>query len=217
MIVAVVALSLALVGTAVAAPDALTRAVSKSKVKKISKKQANKQINKKAAGLSVLEAQTANPVGPAGGDLTGEYPDPLIGEQKVTEGKIADAAVTTNKIADAAVTEGKIADAAVTNPKIAANAVSAANINDSSVGSRQLAGTVQVTNSVAIAANNNGVVAVACPAGTEVINGGATSTSFLVRLVSSFQAGNGWIAAARNDTGANQTLTVVARCLVNAG
>lgn len=40
--------------------------------------------------------------GPAGGDLVGNYPNPLIGDQKVTTGKIADGAVTggpTGKVA----------------------------------------------------------------------------------------------------------------------
>jgi hypothetical protein len=46
MIVAVVALSAALAGTAIAGPDAITSAITKSKVKKIAAKQAKKEIKK---------------------------------------------------------------------------------------------------------------------------------------------------------------------------
>ena len=60
MVVAVVALTFALAGTAIAGPDALTRAVSKSKVKKISKKQAKKVVKQEAPGLSVAHAATAD-------------------------------------------------------------------------------------------------------------------------------------------------------------
>jgi len=52
-IVGVIALAVGLVGTAIAGTDALDRAISKSKVKKI----ANKQINKAAPGLTVGNAQ----------------------------------------------------------------------------------------------------------------------------------------------------------------
>jgi hypothetical protein len=64
MIVACVALSLALAGSAVAGTEALNKAVTKSKVKQIAKKQgkkqAKKQINKKASGLSVANADTVD-------------------------------------------------------------------------------------------------------------------------------------------------------------
>jgi hypothetical protein len=59
MVVATLALSFALVGSAAAAPGALTRAVSKSQVKTIAKKQANKAITKQAPGLSVASAANA--------------------------------------------------------------------------------------------------------------------------------------------------------------
>ena len=59
MVVAVVALSLALAGSAVAGTGALDKAITKSKVKQISKKQANKQIDKRAPGLSVANAVNA--------------------------------------------------------------------------------------------------------------------------------------------------------------
>ena len=60
MVLAVFALLFAMVGTAVAGPDALTRAITKSKVKKVSAKQANKAIDQRASGLSVANANTAN-------------------------------------------------------------------------------------------------------------------------------------------------------------
>lgn len=55
LIVAVVALSMAVVGTAVAGTGGLTHKITKSKVKSIAKK----QIKKAAPGLSVAKAETA--------------------------------------------------------------------------------------------------------------------------------------------------------------
>ncbi len=60
MIVAVIALSFAVVGTAVAGTDGLERKVTKSKVKKIAKKQANKVLNKRESSLNVNSAQDAD-------------------------------------------------------------------------------------------------------------------------------------------------------------
>lgn len=56
LVLAALALVFAMVGTAIAGPDAISNKVTKSKVKKIAKK----QINKAAPGLSVASAKNAD-------------------------------------------------------------------------------------------------------------------------------------------------------------
>jgi FtsZ-binding cell division protein ZapB len=67
--------------------------------------------------LKGVTVQTT-PSGPAGGDLSGTYPNPYIGSSKVTTVKIATAAVTTDKIAPRAVTGNKINQMGATHGQV---------------------------------------------------------------------------------------------------
>jgi len=82
-----------------------------------------------------------NPTGPAGGDLTGIYPDPTIGDGKITSAKILNGTIVSADIADNAVNSSKIQDGSVVTADLANYAVSTDKIGNGAVTGAKIAQT----------------------------------------------------------------------------
>lgn len=150
-----------------------------------------------------------------------------IADGTVSGVDIADGTVTGTDITDGSLTGVDVGDATLGAADLAADSVGASEIAADSVGSSEIAsgvvssdelGTItrRSATSAAIADNTSGNVGVQCLAGEQVLSGGndasTTAAGFAV-IASRNDGANGWRVFVRNQTGANQTVTVHAYCL----
>jgi hypothetical protein len=156
--------------------------------------------------------------GPAGGDLTGTYPSPLIAPDAVGGAEIQTAAVTETELATNAVNGDEILDDAVTVLDRANNSVDAGELQPESVSSDALDGmTPVVGEGVEVTAGTPQNAEVSCPIGQQVIGGGFgwhddEANSVLTSAPSESAPNRTWIVRGMVAAGSN-TLFAWANCL----
>ncbi len=174
---------------------------------------------------STLEGVTLR--GPAGGDLTGQFPSPLLGPNTVATEEIANDGVTNTDIAEGAVTgvklgfssvdSSKIQDDSVGSPELADAAVGSSEIGDAAVGVSELANDTVgagafkgmntfVSEGVTVTAGTPKSTSVSCPTGWQIVSGGYAWLD---------DEANSIIGSSPSDTAPNSTWDV--RGMVDAG
>ena len=176
-------------------------------------------------------------IGPAGGDLSGNYPNPDIRADSILSADILDGTILSPDIANATITGLDIAEDTIDGENLRNNTVRSSDIgNDEltvfdlapgSVGASELVGTEVVTSANVADVPNSGVgtAAATCPTGTQLIGGGiewlgVASLRGLFTLESGpviQDTGGGpvlaWEAVGQNGSGVSRSFLATALCL----
>lgn len=178
-------------------------------------------------------AVTGPKIGPgavgSGAIASGAVRSAALGGGVVTEGKLKNGAVTASKIANGAVGTEKLANNAVNTGKLAADSVTSGKIASGAVGSASLAPSflAQLVKNVTYVGKASGAVSetspqsvtAECPAGKQVVGGGAkvilgtakeAAAIESVPFVATSDKRTGWTAAAAKPESEAKTFAVEA-------
>ena len=136
-----------------------------------------------------------------------------IAENGVDSSDVASDTLTSGDLGADSVTFSEVADQSLTANDLGPDSVGSSELQAGSVRASELGAIIQVSNHGTIKTADNASVAVACPAGTTVISGGARSATTVSPWPAPSAAATAGIVHAHNYAGTDETLTVFAYCL----
>ncbi|MGB7684626.1 MAG: hypothetical protein WBL45_02445 [Solirubrobacterales bacterium] len=157
--------------------------------------------------------------GPAGGDLSGAYPNPEIRADAILSPDVANGTILGVDIAENTVDGENIRDNSVRSIDIGNEEVTRFDLAIGSVGADQLLGIRVVPLALFVPAGGTGTGLATCPAGMQLIGGGGNWELGNRNL---FIIGNGprlafspttWEVTGQNNSGTGELLVVKALCL----